>query len=306
MKRFIILLLVSTVAAGLHAQQLQTSSMFELQGMLHNPAVAGVNKFGSIGTTYRAMWDGIDGGPQTATVFGSAYLPSVKLGLGGYVYSDKTGPTKRTGVQMAYAYHVPLQNEASFSIGLEARAQQFSIDKAKLQSSLGADPVLAGADNRFKFDAGFGLAFTSKKFQVGASVSQLIQSKLDFYTVNSSGSAAALPSPTEEGKLYRHYYLHSNYKWDVDGTTTIIPNVLFIYLPNAPLEFQGGARVEHNELFWWGVALRARQSWMLSAGVHIKKKFTIGYSFDMYNAPLSQFDKGANAHEVLLRYDFLK
>jgi hypothetical protein len=45
---------------------------------------------------------------------------------------------------------------------------------------------------------------------------------------------------------------------------------------------------------------------MLSAGVHIKKKFTLGYSFDIYNTPLSVYDAGANAHEVILRYDFLK
>ncbi|HNC39883.1 MAG TPA: type IX secretion system membrane protein PorP/SprF, partial [Chitinophagaceae bacterium] len=68
----------------------------------------------------------------------------------------------------------------------------------------------------------------------------------------------------------------------------------------------GGARVEHKEIFWWGVALRARQSWMLSAGVHIQKKFTIGYCFDIYSTPLSVYDKGSNAHEIMLRYDFLK
>ena len=65
-------------------------------------------------------------------------------------------------------------------------------------------------------------------------------------------------------------------------------------------------RVEHSQLFWWGLSLRAEQSWMLSAGVHMKKKFTVGYSFDIYNTPLSTFNRGGSAHEVLLRYDFLK
>jgi type IX secretion system PorP/SprF family membrane protein len=299
MKRSIFLLLFFAVAVAVKAQQLQTSSFYDLQGIFHNPATAGVSKHGMIGATYRTMWDGIDGGPQTATVFGSAYLPSAKLGLGGYLYSDKTGPTKRIGLQTSYAYHVPLKNDASFSIGLEARMQQFSYDKAKLQEALGPnDPVLGSTDSRFKFDAGLGMAYTGKKFQVGVSVSQLIQSKLDFY----SGNLAV----TEEGRLYRHYYLHGNYKWDVDGSTTITPNVLFIYLPNAPLEFQGGVRVEHREIFWWGAAWRASQSWMLSAGVRLNKKFNIGYCFDIYSTPLSQFDQGSSAHEILLRYDFLK
>jgi len=300
MKRFIAILSVLMLGvSATRAQQIATSSLYDMQGVFHNPSVAGVNKYGSIGATYRSMWSGIDGSPKTTTVFGSAYLPSVKLGLGGYLYNDVTGPTRRTGLQMAYAYHVPLQNDASFSLGIEGRFQQYSIDKGKLSESLGAnDPVLAGAGNRFSADAGFGLSYTSRKFQAGASVANLIQSKLDFYSGDLSRS--------ETGRLYRHYYFHSRYNWDVDGNTVITPNILFIYLPNAPLEFQGGARVEHREVFWWGVSMRLRQSWMLSAGVKVKKKLVLGYSFDIYSTPLSIYDRGSSAHEILLRYDFLK
>jgi type IX secretion system PorP/SprF family membrane protein len=306
MKRYIFLLILSTSAMLASSQQLQTSSLYDLQGALHNPATAGVNKYASIGVSYRSMWNNLSGGPQTGTLFGSFYLPSVKLGLGGYIYSDKTGPTKRTGVQMSYAYHIPVKEDATFSIGLEARGQQFWYDKAALGASLGNDPVLGTTNTRFKFDAGLGVAYTAKEFQVGLSVSQLIQSKLNFYNQDLGSGTIPLPDRTTEGRLYRHYYLHGNYRWNVDGSTVIIPNALFIYLPNAPLEFQGGARVEHKELFFWGVSWRAKQSWMLSAGVHVKKKFTIGYAFDIYNTPLSLFDKGSSAHEVLLRYDFLK
>ena len=299
MKRIIIpIISFCFLAIGAEAQQLFTSSLYDMQGSLHNPAVAGVNKYGMIGATYRSMWSGIDGGPRTTTVFGSAYIPSVKLGIGGYVYSDVTGPTKRIGLQMAYAYHIPLENDATFSIGIEGRFQQYSFDMNKLQESLGNDPILGGKDNRFTGDAGLGVSYTGKKFQVGASVSQLIQTKLDFYTGNLTR--------TEEARLYRHFYLHGKYDWEVDGNTVITPNAMLIYLPNAPLEFQAGARVEHNKLFWWGLAMRARQSWMISAGVHIKEKFTVGYSFDIYNTPLSVYDKGSNAHEILLRYRFLK
>lgn len=299
MKRIIYLFIFgSSICFSVNAQQLTVASLYDQHGNLHNPATAGASQHTSVGASYRTMWDGIDGGPQTAILFGSTYLKNAKIGIGGYIYNDVTGPTKRTGIQTAYSYHIPLQNGGTFSLGLEARFQQFSIDKAKLQASLGNDPVLAGAGNRFKGDAGFGVAYNGSKFQVGASVSQLLQSKLDFYSGNLTR--------TEEARLYRHYYLHSNYQWQVDKNTKIIPNILFVYLPNAPLEFQGGARVEHNDVFWWGVALRARQSWMLSAGVKVQKKFTIGYCFDIFRTPLSVYDKGSNGHEILLKYDFLK
>ena len=286
-----------TLAAG--AQQLTASSFFDIYGVLHNPATAGIQRHGSIGGTFRSQWSGIPGGPQTGLIFGSAYLAKAKIGLGGYLYNDVTGPTTRNGLQMSYAYHIPVKNEAVFSLGLEARVQQFSYDKAKLSEALGAnDPVIAGSDKRFKGDAGFGIAYTAKKLQLGASVSQLIQSKLNFYD--------ATGNTTEEARLYRHFYFHGNYKWQVDKETRIIPNFLVIYLPNAPIEVSGGARVEHSNLFWYGLTWRAEQSWAISAGLRLKEKFNIGYSFDIYTRPLSVYDKGSNGHEIMLRYDFIK
>lgn len=299
MNRSIVFLIVLLSASlPLTAQQLMTASLYDLHGSLHNPAMAGSSGHAVIGASYRSMWDGIEGSPRTTMLFGSAYLPGAKIGLGGYLYNDVTGPTRRTGIQTSYAYHIPLENGGRFSLGLEARFQQFGIDKSKIQASLGNDPVMGTSENRFRGDAGLGIGYSSRKWQLGAAVSQLVQSKLDVY----SGTL----SRTEEARLYRHYYLHGNYTWQADAATRIIPHFLFIYLPNSPMEFQGGARVEHNELFWWGLSLRARQSWMLSAGVKIQKKFLVGYSFDIYSNPLSVYDKGANAHELMLRYDFLK
>ncbi|MBD0331328.1 MAG: PorP/SprF family type IX secretion system membrane protein [Chitinophagaceae bacterium] len=296
MKQFYISIFVYLFSSACDAQQLTASSFYDMHAVLHNPATAGGNHQGFIGATYRTQWSNMPGSPQTALVFGNAFLQKVNIGIGGYVYNDVTGPTRRTGLQMAYAYQIQLNNSSFFSIGIEGRFQQFSFDRQKLQESIGNDPVLEGTGNRIKGDAGLGLVYSSEKFQIGTSVSQLMQTKLDWY----EGTG----NQQEEAKLYRHYYLHSNYSFDVDGVTQIVPNVLLIYLPNAPLEMQAGARVEHNNLLWWGLAWRARQSLMISAGLHIKEKFTVGYSFDIYTTPLSVYDKGSTGHEIILRYDF--
>ena len=286
------------LATATTAQQLQTSSFYDMQGVLHNASTAGVAPQNFVGATYRTQWSGISGNPKTATVFGSFEIPKQKMGVGAYIYNDRTGPTARTGIQISVAKHIPVGTDGKLSFGIESRLQQFSINQGKLAQTLGDDPVLAGSDNQFKYDAGLGVSFTNKKIQIGASVSQLVQSKLNFYNGNLSRN--------EQARLYRHYYAHASYKWDVDGATTITPNVLFIYLPNAPLEFQGTVRVEHNELLWWGLGVRARQNLMLSAGINATKNLSIGYGYDFYNAPLSLFDGGSNAHEVLIRYRFTK
>lgn len=298
MKRFYIFILLAGTVYSATAQQLATSSLYDMQGMLHNPAMAGTDKHAVIGAGFRSMWSGIDGGPQTTTVFGSTYLSNIKLGLGGYIFNDVTGPTKRTGLQMAYAYHINMKNGGTFSLGLEARLQQFSYDKEKIQAALGNDPVLAGDASQFKGDAGFGIAYTSSKWKLGVSASQLLQSKLNFYSGTLNRSA--------EGRLYRHYYFHGAYSWKVDESSRITPNALVIYMPNAPVEVQAGVKFDYKDLIWWSASLRARQSWMFSGGVKIQKKFSIGYGFDLYQTPLSTFDQGGGAHEVMLRYDFIK
>lgn len=300
MKKFHLLTLFVACSVASQAQQLSVSSFYEMNPTLYNASTAGSNHYGSIGGTFRTQWDGMPGGPQTGIVFGNTYLSKSHLGVGAYLYSDVTGPTKRIGGDVQVAYHIPVGNNGGdFSLGLDGRVQQWSYDRAKLAASLGAnDPAIMGDDNAIKGDAGFGVSYTNKKFQIGASVAQLVQSKLNFYTGNLSRS--------EEAKQYRHYYAHAYYKWDVDQNTKIIPNAVFIYLPNAPSEFQGGVRIEHNNLFWYGLTWRVEQSWMLSAGIRLKGRFNLGYSFDIYTTPLSIYDKGSNGHEVMLRYDFIK
>jgi type IX secretion system PorP/SprF family membrane protein len=293
---FIITLLCCITLA--RAQQLQTTSFADVQGLLHNPSMAGLEHKLVLGTLYRAQWTGVSGSPRTATVFGSTDLPKYKIGLGGYIFHDKTGPTSRTGIQAAFAKHLRVSDRGQFSLGIEAKALQYSIDANKMAEALGNDPVLASGGNKFKFDAGFGISYAEKNFQVGAAVSQLLQSKLGYY----EGSM----STTEEAKLYRHYFLHGLYKIHLDNSNTLTPNFLLVYLPNAPAEFQAGFRFEHNEIFWWGMGARIHQGVNFSAGTHINKKFTIGYSFELYKTPNNMFEKGANAHEIMLKYSMSK
>jgi type IX secretion system PorP/SprF family membrane protein len=280
------------------AQQLQTSSLFDVQGVLHNPSMVGTQKNNFIGGTYRTQWASISGAPKTATLFGSFEIPKYKVGVGGYIYNDVTGPTSRTGINLSFAKHINFDNGAKFSIGIENKLQQYAIDRAKLTATLGNDAAIGSSDTRFKYDAGFGVAYVAKAFTVGASVSQLVQSKLNFYSGNLS--------TTQNARLYRHYYAHGAYNWDVDGVTTITPNVMAIYLPNAPFELMSGIRVTHDETFWWGVGYRLKQSISVSAGVNINKKYTLGYNYDGYLNPINEFSGGSAGHEFVLRYNFLK
>lgn len=298
MKHIISLLIpFAMVVSVAEAQQLHTSSMYDLQSVFHNPAMAGNLSSNLVGISYRSQWAGISGAPKTATVFGSVNVPKQLIGVGGYLYNDQTGPTSRTGAQLAFAKHLPVSPKAHFSLGVEARLFQFAIDREKL-SGLLSDPVLAGATNQFKYDMGFGASYNTDKLNVGLSVSQLIQTKLNFYTGNLTTNATA--------RLYRHYYLHGQYRAETSGGTAFVPNLLVVYLPNVSRsEVQVGLRVERDNL-WVGAGVRVNQSYMLTGGYHINKSFAVGYAFDNYTAPVNGFiaNGGAAGHELILRYHF--
>jgi type IX secretion system PorP/SprF family membrane protein len=299
MKKYNILAAVfalSVLSAG--AQQMQTTSVYEIQGLIYNPGMAGVQQHNTIGVTYRTQWSNVEGAPKTATVFGAFSLPEHKIGFSGNIYNDKTGPTSRTGISISVAKQVVMNDGSKLSLGIESRFQQFSIDRNKLSTILPGDPAIGSKENSFKYDAGFGIAYVKNRLELGVSVSQLVQSKLNYY----EGSL----NRTQEGRLYRHYYAHGRYRVNIDEATVLTPNFLFVYLPNAPGEYQVGATMEHSNIFWWGVGLRSKLDVMMTAGVRVHKKMSIGYCFDLYNTTLSDYQAGASSHEVMLKYDFIK
>ncbi len=283
----------------LNAQQLHIVSQYDQHRFLHNPAGAALKGANSVGMTYRSQWKGISGSPITQMVYGEKYFEKKRLGMAAVLYNDVTGPTQRTGLQYAINYQLPLNAEATkvFTFGMEARGLQYRIDKARLSQSIAGDPVLSGSNNLTKGDAGVGVYFSTPKLNIGASIGQLLQSGLRF--------ADNITNATQRASLYRHYYIMGDYTY-TDNETKVIPSFQIVYLPSSPIELAYGVRLEHKEIFWWGLHLRHKQGWMINAGYKIKKNLSLGYAFDIYKTPLSIFSTGYSGHEVMLKYNFNK
>lgn len=282
-----------------NAQQLHFMSQYLQHNSMYNPAAAGMAGRSMLGVSYRSMWSTFPGNPKTFMVYGDFELKKLKSGIASYIYKDQTGPTSRTGVQLAYSYQIKARNDKSrFGIGLELRGLQYAIDKTKLSESLGSgDPVIGGAENKFTMDAGAGLYWTNDKLSVGAAVSQLMGSKLEL---------ANVPNVKEEGRLYRHYNFTANYRVQTGGDIYIIPNAMVRVIENAPSEFDFGLRMDYQDKLWWGMNWRVRQFWSLQAGLKIMNRVRLSYSYDYYVSPISVFTTGSGAHEIGLQFDMKK
>lgn len=298
LKSIIAVLLFGLIATATKAQQIFKIAQYTQHNFIINPAASGANKQGSVGATYRKMWAGIDGGPQTTIIFADKYFASKKTGVSVGLFDDKTGPTSRTGGQIGLSYSVNLEKERRLMFGLGGQIMQYKVNLAELANSSyfdPEDPIMSAPGNVTKGDASAGVYYKSNTFNMGFSVQQIIQSKLNFIKGSSN----------PEGRLYRHFYLMADYNFQVDEDNVLIPNVLFKYLPNSPLDFDGGVRLEHKNSLWVGFNYRLKQSYTAYAGLKLNNIFSIGYAYEEYRTPLSVFDKGGSAHEISLRY-FLK
>jgi type IX secretion system PorP/SprF family membrane protein len=292
MKKLFILILIAGVSLKAAAQQIQTTAFPQIQGFMHNASFAGLGATNFVGANYRTQWSEISGGPKTASLFGSFAMPSSKMGMSALVYSDKTGPTSRTGLSVSFAKHIDFGNGSVLSLGIENKFQQFRLDQEKLTAAIGTDPAIANAKGGLNYDAGFGISFTNKNLQVGLSVAQLLESELKNY----SGSA----SRTDVGKLYRHYYLTGAYSIKMNEDITMIPNLLLIYLPNTPAEFNAGAQIIFKENIRVGAS--ASKNFSINFGATLSKNFSVDYAFDLYSN--DNVLNNLTANEFMLRYHF--
>lgn len=289
--------LVLAILTGF-SQQLHFTSQYLQHNSMYNPAAAGIANKDMIGISYRNQWASFPGNPRTYMVYGDFSLNKMNAGIGTYLYRDETGPTSRTGIQLAYSYHVKTGEKSRLGLGIELRALQFSIDKNKLSAALGSnDPIMSGSEKKFAIDAGAGIYWTNDKLSAGAAVSQLIESKLEL---------ANVPNSKEGAKLYRHYNFIMNYKIQTGEDIFIIPNVMARVIEHSPSEFDFGAKVDYQDKLWWSLNWRVKQFWSIQAGLKILQRVRLTYSYDYYLTPISIFSGGSGAHEIGLQFGFKK
>jgi type IX secretion system PorP/SprF family membrane protein len=279
------------------AQQLYKISQYIDRSFIHNPAAVGANGVTTAGAAYRSQWSGIDGGPKTAVLFADTYFGSKSTGAGIVLYNDETGPTSRSGADLSVSYSIKLNgDDKRLMFGLGGQVLQFKVDKAKIASSIPGDPILSSDGSSIKGDANAGIFYRSKTFNAGFAARQLVQPKLDFVKT----------ATNTEGRLYRHYIFNASYSWATDESNVVLPHVEMRFAQNAPVDVEGGVVLIHKDLLQLGVSAHYKQAYTIFAGIKLQHKFSINYAYDVYNNPVSVFESGFAAHEIMLRYFFSK
>jgi len=283
MKKIIlsVVLLVAGVMTGV-SQQLPLYSQYLLNNFLLNPAIAGTNNYIPIRLTGRMQYLGFDGAPRTYAVSAHSPIMRDKMGVGGFIFRDQIGAVSQTGIQLAYSYHMPINNDINLSLGLGFRAFQYVLDESKLDY-IDEDPYITGAvQSTFVPDADFGVYVYSKDWFAGLSAAQLIQYKVKLGDVDVESQSTTK----------RHYFITGGYTFEAGQDFQVEPSILVKATESTPVNIDLNVRAIYQKNYWLGLSYRTDKSLITMLSVKYQIYF-LGFAYDYSFSDIKSYSSGS-------------
>jgi type IX secretion system PorP/SprF family membrane protein len=221
------------------------------------------------------------------------------MGVGGYLFSDVSGPTRRVGFTGSYAYHIKLSEKIKISLSLSAGVMQFAVDASKLTLENTSDYVFAsGYESRVVPDLGtsfllYGLPKENGtgNWWLGGYVPQVFPAKLKLFEV-----------PAPKGTLATHIYATGGYKLFITDEFAAEPSFMIKMVSPAPVQIDGGLRIIYKNKIWVGGTYRTKDAMSAMVGYTYKDNLTFGYSYDITTSNLKNYSNGS--HELMIGLRF--
>ena len=279
----------------LKAQQVPQYSQYFLNDFSINPGVTGTKDSWYAQTNGRYQWAGIRDSPRTFILNANGPIEGKNMGVGGYLFSDIVGPTRRTGFSGSYSYHLQLSEGLKLGMGLNFGATNWQIDGTAITLQNEADLALANnMQGVWVPDAGVGFHLYHDDFWVGVSAPQIIGNKLQFTEFSSETMS----------RLERHYFLTGGYNFQVVDDIVVQPSLFIKYIEPLPIQYDVVVRALYKDMLWVGAGYRVDAAVILMLGAEINENFIFGYSFDLPTGELSPHTTGS--HEFMLGFKIQK
>ncbi|MCS6935096.1 MAG: type IX secretion system membrane protein PorP/SprF, partial [Chitinophagales bacterium] len=291
-------------AAVADAQQVEEFSLVRENAFLLNPALAGMEGWIHGVGAFRRQFTRLEEAPYTAAFAMDGRITNKRLGLGGYLLHDQTGPTGKSGVTFACAYHFHLwkirgarytnrQSDHVISVGLALGAVQYRLRGDKLQLNNPGDPGLAQATATQIFpDASAGIYYRYKQnFYIGISSPQILGLNVNF--------RSALGAAEIRRVQHLNVLVGGKIAW-YRGNFSIDPVAAFRWAKGAPPQGDIGLRWVVYRVFWIGANYRSMQQMIFEGGFNAKDNFRISYAYDFNFSPYRQ--RIGATHEIALSF----
>lgn len=296
------------------AQQFPLYSQYTMNGFLLNPSYAGSDYYTTFGLTVREQWLSLPNAPSTyaaafqTRILNDSYITKStavrkkidrptkggRVGVGGYLFSDHNGIMHRTGLQLAYAYHLPIGIDQQLSFGLSLSAYQYFVDISGAVMPYDVQDDLLNNYDQVVYipDANFGVSYMTRNYYAGFAMTNLFRGTLMIGNGGENGRS-------ELG----HYFL--------TGGLRLYPGVDWIIEPSIMLKssdmvfksFQVDltGRVYYKDDYWLGLSYRTGDAIVMLAGLKVDR-FYIGYAFDFTMSEIRSYTYGTHEMTVLARF----
>lgn len=294
MRRLITYIFLFCFAGSLNllGQQLPQYSQYMFNDFVINPAIAGTLDYYQIRTNHRFQWVGMDDPPLTNSIAFYGPHQRMDMGFGGYIYTDVTGPTSRTGVTGSYAYNISITPDMRLSMGLSFSMLQYKVDGTQLTPKDPSDHMIQGVvSTSYVPDAGIGVYLYADEFYAGFSVAQLLNNKLTIFD-----------EKTGLNRLKSHFYLTGGYRFQVAPDWVVVPAAIVKATAPKEIRFEINGKVEWQEMVWAGIGYRFHDAISIIAGYNYDDKFYFGYAYDIGITDLRKYNLGT--HELMIGYRF--
>jgi type IX secretion system PorP/SprF family membrane protein len=314
LKLLLVIIVPFMVAEYSKGQQVPMYSQYIMNGFLINPSYAGGDGYSTVNLTAREQWVGMYGAPSTyalsfqTRLLQTSYISKStsvrkksvrptkggRVGLGGYFFNDNNGVVRRTGIQAAYAYHIPMGTTDQLSFGLAATAYQYALDIGGALLYDTDDDYLNNYDRVvFVPDVNFGVSFTSRNYYAGFAMSQMFRGLL---VLGNDGE----DRNTELG----HYFITGGVKiplpsrdWELEPSIMLKSSDAFFKATQMDLT----TRVRYKDDYWAGLSWRTGDAIIIMTGLRYDR-FHFAYAFDFTLTDIRQHSFGS--HEVSMAVKF--
>ncbi|HTB30581.1 MAG TPA: type IX secretion system membrane protein PorP/SprF [Bacteroidia bacterium] len=280
--KFIFPFLIVLTSGIVKAQQLPIYSQYMLNDFSMNPAIAGTQDYFNVKSDNRFQWIGITDAPRTYVLTFDGPVASQHIGFGTYVFTDITGPTRRTGLTTSYSYHVQLSKTVNLSFGLSAGVLQFAVDGQSISLQQTGDQALVNQlMSAVVPDFAAGVYLYSSNFYFGFAAPQIIPitAKLNSYA-------------DAQDIIVTHYYTTAGYNFNLGNNFSFKPCVVANYVYPVPPQFDLGARILYMNKFWIGGGYRTLDAAYAMLGYVYQKNLTIGFSYDYPITDIHEYSVG--------------
>lgn len=294
MSKFFRILMLIGFAIPAMAQLDPQFTHYSFTSQYINPAYAGSRGVIALNALSRLQWTSFDGAPTQFAVGAHAPVGKTssiqKVAVGVQAFGEEIGARRNIGLNLQYAYRIPISRVGVLSLGLQAGFSSYSFDVNKVSST---SQIFSTSFNTFSPNLGVGAFFYSPRYFIGVSVPKIIENNIS----NTTSDAA-----TDEAREDRNYYATVGAVLPATDDIVLKPSVIFKISEQGRSDFETQINAFYLQRYSVGLGYRYEEAVSFLAEMQITQALRVGYSYDLGITELANSHDGS--HEVVLGFDF--